>query len=471
MFLRIGDAHWLEMFAALKDFGKRMDDIGEKNAAVKLDAFCKQFRDQPVLDQARLKQFHQLVKNSPLLPVEPMLVRAVADLAQNDMKTLLAPFKSDPKALTSLIKYLVRAFESSVAPSCTVYKHTIPHAPQGMLQALLHPIVLWLTPLDQSPSDPPLVEPAGPPVPHCPSCSKTMEATDTQNHEYTYVSYSCNGCGAGGSGVRWVCAACKNDYCFTCKPHTAQAAAVGTLELLLDPLLPMAELEAQLLRRCAVPPGSYTEHCRQLVGHWIELPDGGSGRSVALVVGCRQLEGGGPMVHCLAYPADNAVPLPWQLTNDQLSAEWLTLPEAASSRLEERILAALKYHVLVNPPESAALDMAATTRLRRALWAAAYAGVSDLAQALTAAISVMKHAGEPCSISDDAADLGSAVLLQCLGATAITGLEHTYRGPTDTQLLHHIEQLLEHGECAPKPAAAAAAEVAKPAAEASPYRW
>merc|ERR1740117_2543836 len=143
-----------------------MADIGEKNAAVKLDTFCKQFRDQPVLDQVRLKQFHELIKNSPLLPVEPMLVRAVADLAQNDIKTLLAPFKSDPKALSSLIKYLVRAFETSVAPSCTVYKHTIPHAPEGMLQALLHPIVLWLTPSDQSPSDQPPVEPA--PAPHCP---------------------------------------------------------------------------------------------------------------------------------------------------------------------------------------------------------------------------------------------------------------------------------------------------------------
>ena len=52
--------------------------------------------------------------------------------------------------------------------------------------------------------------------PLCPTAQHRMVVSDGAGH---YSSFSCNQCGDGGEGLRWFCAECGDDLCFTCVPR------------------------------------------------------------------------------------------------------------------------------------------------------------------------------------------------------------------------------------------------------------
>ena len=58
-------------------------------------------------------------------------------------------------------------------------------------------------------------------TPRCPSAGHEMVVSDGRGH---YCDYICNQCRAHGSGERWFCATCRDDYCFACKPPLLSAA-------------------------------------------------------------------------------------------------------------------------------------------------------------------------------------------------------------------------------------------------------
>lgn len=55
--------------------------------------------------------------------------------------------------------------------------------------------------------------------PRCPTSGHRMVVSDGQGH---YAFFSCNACRRHGSGRRWFCAACRDDFCLRCRPETAK---------------------------------------------------------------------------------------------------------------------------------------------------------------------------------------------------------------------------------------------------------
>ena len=60
-------------------------------------------------------------------------------------------------------------------------------------------------------------EAAAAPTPEPPTCPSNGHAMVMSSGDY--YSYSCNECGSSGTGERWFCGQCRDDYCYNCRPR------------------------------------------------------------------------------------------------------------------------------------------------------------------------------------------------------------------------------------------------------------